>query len=224
MTPLGFSIGKKAIAAVTGLALFGFVIAHLAGNLLIFFGPDALNAYAKKLRDLGPWLWAARVALLVAAISHVWVTILLAIENRRARTVRYAVYRPIRTTLGARIMVASGLLLLAFLISHLLHFTFGVTHPAIAHLQDPLGRHDVYRMVVYGFRDLKVALAYIIAMAFLCVHLGHGIASSFQSLGVTNERLLPPLAWAGRLAALAIFLGYVSIPLAVLIGKIQVPR
>jgi succinate dehydrogenase / fumarate reductase cytochrome b subunit len=217
------SLGKKTVVALSGVILIGFVIMHLAGNLLVFRGPDALNAYAQKLRHLGPWLWVARVGLIAAAIAHVVASVLVTIENRRARPIPYAVQRTAKTTLGARTMALSGLLLLAFLVYHLLHFTFRVTHPEISHATDAAGRHHVYAMVVLSFQDLRLSLAYVAAMALLCLHLGHGIASTGQTLGLLTERTLPAAEWIGRIAALAVFIGYVSIPLAVLAGVIPPP-
>lgn len=214
------SVGKKAVMGVTGLALVGFIVAHLAGNMLIFLGPNALNTYAEKLRHLGPMLWVARGSLLLVTVIHIWMAIWLTVENRSARPVGYAVLKSIDTTLAARTMMLSGLLLLAFIIYHLLQFTFGVTHPAIAHLRDPLGRHDVYRMVVQGFQDPLVVLFYVVGMGLLCMHLSHGIASMFQSVGLNDERTIPALQKLGRLLAMAIFVGYVSIPLSIVLGLV----
>jgi len=217
------SIGKKAVMAVTGLILFGFVLAHLAGNLLVYLGPDALNAYADKLRHMGPLLWALRAGLLATVTAHLWLAIVLTKENRSARPIPYAVLRSAQTTASARTMMVSGLLVTAFLIYHLLHFTFRVTHPDLSHRVDALGRHDVFAMVVLSFHDPRLALSYVAAMGLLCAHLHHGVASWLQSLGLNNERLLPAIERAGRLTAWLIFLGYVSIPIAVLAGVIAPP-
>ena len=206
--------------AVSGLVLVGFVIAHLLGNLLIYLGPEAINAYAKHLRDLGPLLWVARGVLLLAVIVHAETSVRLAIENRRARPQPYEAARHRETTLAARTMMASGLLLVAYLVYHLLHFTFRVTNPAISHATDALGRHDVYAMMVRSFQQPAISLAYILGMTVLCLHLGHGIGSVFQTLGLTNERTIPFATRAGRLLAFAIYLGYISIPLAVLLGLV----
>ena len=205
----------------TGLVLVGFVIMHLLGNLMIYFGPEALNAYAAKLRHLGVVLWIARLVLAAAVIIHIWLSMILARENRAARPIGYAMQRSARTTFGARTMMLSGLLLLAFIVYHLLHFTFRVTHPDISHLTDALGRHDVYAMVMLSFQDPLLVVAYVAAMALLCLHLGHGIASWCQSLGLNNERTLPLTERAGRLIAWAIFLGYSSIPVSICAGLIN---
>jgi succinate dehydrogenase / fumarate reductase cytochrome b subunit len=218
MLMLRSSIGKKVVMAVTGLLLFGFVIAHLAGNLLIYRGPDVLNAYADKLRHMGLLLWTARAGLLATVAVHFWLGIMLTRENRLARPIRYAVSRSAETTPAARMMMISGLLLTAFIIYHLLHFTVRITHPDLSHRVDALGRHDVYAMVVLSFQDPRLVVCYVVAMGLLCAHLHHGVASWLQSLGLTSERLLPVIERAGRLTAWLVFLGYSSIPVAIVLG------
>jgi succinate dehydrogenase / fumarate reductase cytochrome b subunit len=207
--------------AVSGLALCGFVLFHLAGNLLVFLGPDALNGYAKKAEGLGPWLWVARGGLLAALVVHIWTSVQVSLENRRARPQPYAHFRPVETTLAARTMMATGILLLAFLVYHLLHFTFRVTNPEISHGLDALGCRDVYTMVVRSFQQPPISLAYLLGVGAVCVHLSHGIASTCQTLGLTDERTLTVVSQAGAWTAALIFLGYSAIPLAVLLGMIQ---
>ena len=214
------SIGKKVLMAASGMLLLGFVIAHLAGNLLIYAGPNALNAYAKKLRDLGGLLWMARAGLLLAVVGHVWTSVQLSLENRRARPVSYRRQQFMTTTWMARTMLFSGALFVAYVVYHLLHFTFGLTHPAISHAVDSLGRHDVYRMVVLSFQQWPIVVAYILGVAALCLHLSHGIGSAFQTLGVNNERTLVFWERFGQLLSAALFLGYISIPLSVLTGLV----
>ena len=215
------SIGKKALMALSGLALALFVLVHLAGNLLVFAGPDAMNAYAVKLRHFGPWLWVARGGLLSAALVHIWTSVALAVENRRARPRYYARYRARATSFVARFMLSTGVVFTAFLVYHLLHFTFRLTHPEISNGVDALGRHDVYGMVVQSFQDRRLAVAYVIGVAAVCVHLSHGIASTFQTLGVNDERSLARVSLAGRLASAMVFLGYSAIPLAALLGYLR---
>ncbi len=215
------SVGRKAVVAVTGLALSGFILGHLAGNLLIFLGPDALNAYAKKLKDAGVWLWAARAVLLGCLAAHIVTSISLARENRAARPVGYATKDHAEATWAGRTMMLSGIALTAFLLFHLLHFTFRITHPAISHLTDALGRHDVYTMVVMSFQQPLLSAAYVLAMALICAHLSHGLGSWVQSLGLATARTIPLAALAGRLLALAIFLGYAAIPVGVLLRWVR---
>jgi succinate dehydrogenase / fumarate reductase cytochrome b subunit len=215
------SLGKKMLMAASGLALSGFILMHLAGNLLIYRGPGALNAYAAKLEHLGPWLWAARAGLLAALVIHLVTSVQLTLENRRARPQAYAAYHPVETTLAARTMMATGVLLLAYLVYHLLHFSFRVTNPEISHGVDALGRRDVYTMVVRSFQQLPIAVAYVLGVAAVCMHLSHGIASTCQTLGLNNERTLAAVSLGGRALAAALFLGYSAIPVAVFTGVIR---
>ncbi|MEZ4272175.1 MAG: succinate dehydrogenase cytochrome b subunit [Myxococcota bacterium] len=175
------SIGAKIIMALTGALLAGFVFAHMAGNLLLFAGPEALNSYAKRLKDLGPLLWIARGGLLLVFVVHIASAVRLGFLDRTARPQRYQHNATIQTTLAARTMILSGLLLLAFVVFHLLHFTLGVTHPEHFAQVDSLGNHDVYNMVVRGFQQPLVSASYIVAMVLLGMHLSHGVSSMFQS-------------------------------------------
>jgi len=210
------------IVAVTGVILILFVVGHLLGNLQIFLGPDWINSYAQHLRDLGIFLWVIRGFLLIAVILHIYFTILLAIENRRARPHRYVERDYVKATVASRWMVLSGLMVLAFLIYHLAHFTVRVTDPRFALLKaDPLNRYDVYSMMVYGFQNYYVSAFYVLGMWLLALHLSHGSSSFFQSLGLNNQKLAPTLARSGRILAWLIFVGYTAIPVAILIGLVK---
>jgi len=222
-TTLSSSIGKKAMMAASGILLLGFVIAHLAGTLLVFAGQDALNAYAEKLRHFGPWLWVARAGLLATAAVHVWVGIVLVRENRQARAVGYRKPAWRQTTAAARTMAVTGALLALYVVYHLMHFTFQTAHPALAAGTDPLGRADVYTMVVRSFQDARIALVYVAAMFFLALHLSHGIASTVQTLGLNTERSIPVTARIGAGIAVLIFLGYAAIPVAIFFGAVRLP-
>ena len=216
------SVGKKIVVALTGVVLLAFVIGHLLGNLQIFLGPEWINSYAEHLRALGPLLWAIRVFLLVNVILHIYFTIGLAIDNRRARPHGYAKKEHVKATFASRYMWLSGLVVLAFIIYHLAHFTVRVTDPRFLLLKnDPLNRNDVFSMMVYGFQNIYVSAFYIIGMFLLALHLSHGTSSFFQSLGLNDKKLTPRLALAGRIMAWAIFVGYTSIPVAVLLGLVK---
>lgn len=216
------SVGRKMIVAVTGVILILFVIGHLLGNLQIFLGPEWINAYSQHLRDLGPLLWLIRAFLLAAVILHIYFTILLAIENRRARPDQYIERQYVKASWASRHMVVSGLVVLAFIIFHLLHFTARKFNPQFPLLQlDPLNRYDVYSMMVYGFQNVYVSIFYIVGLFLLTLHLTHGSSSFFQSLGLNNQRLTPRLAIGGRILAWLLFIGYTSIPIAVLLGFIK---
>lgn len=218
------SLGKKYIMAVTGLALFVFVMGHLLGNLQIFLGRDAVNTYAAFLKSVPELLWGARLGLLLMVGLHIWAAIQLTVENRAARPIAYADLRPSGASYASRTMIWSGLIIAAFIVYHLLHFTVGWVDPSFMEMKETLGdgteRHDVYGMLIAGFSKPLVSLFYMVAIGLLCVHLSHGVASLFQSLGIKGG------AWAGWIdrgavvAATIIFLGYISIPLSVLMGLV----
>jgi succinate dehydrogenase cytochrome b subunit len=218
----GSSIGRKMIVAVTGLILMIFVVGHLLGNLQIFLGPDWVNGYAQHLRDLGPLLWLVRAILLLTVILHIYFTIQLAIENRRARPADNAEREYVKATFASRHMVVSGLVVLAFIIFHLLHFTGRRFDPHFPLLKnDPLNHYDVFSMMVYGFRNPYVSAFYLVGLFLLTLHLTHGASSFLQSLGINNRVWTPTLARAARIFAWLLFIGYASIPIAVLLGFIQ---
>lgn len=216
------SIGKKFIVAITGAVLIAFIVGHLLGNLQIFLGPDWINSYAEHLRELGPFLWVIRALLLLTVLLHIFFTISLALENRGARPVRYKKKEHVKASFASRSMTLSGLVLLAFIIYHLAHFTVRVTDPRFLLLKaDPLNRYDVYSMMVYGFQNYFVSGFYVLALFLLALHLSHGTSSFFQSLGLNDKKLTPRLATAGRVFAWLIFLGYISIPVAVLLHWVK---
>ncbi len=214
------SIGKKTVVALTGIGLVLFAAGHLVGNLTFFIGPDAINTYAVKLQSLGPLLWVIRFGLLAVVGLHIYFTMLLWVENRKARPQKYAVFAPMKTSVFARTMRLSGLFVLAFIVFHLAHFTVRIVDPAYANLHTMLdGKevHDVYAMVVLGFSNPIVSIFYVIALFLLSLHLSHGISSLFQTLGVTNKRFRPLFEFAAKVVAWLLFLGYSAIPLSVLL-------
>jgi succinate dehydrogenase / fumarate reductase cytochrome b subunit len=215
------SIGKKWIVALTGLALVGFVIGHLIGNLQIFLPPEYINNYAQKLQGLGPLLWIIRAGLLLMFFLHVVNTIALVKENREARPARYAVERTKRATKASLTMIISGLTLLAFIVFHIAHFTLKAVPTTDIHVLDSLGRPDVYKMVVGGFQNLWVSLFYLVSMALLCMHITHGFQSVFQTLGLRTRRLAPLLSTTSIALGWFLFLGNAAIVLAVLFRVVK---
>ncbi len=210
------------IVAVTGIILILFVVGHLLGNLQIFIGPDWINGYSQRLHDLGPLLWLIRIFLLLTVAIHIYVTIQLAIENRRARPEPYIDRQYVKATFASRHMLMSGLIVVAFIIYHLAHFTDRITDPRFALLKlDPLHRYDVYSMMVYGFQSYLVSGFYVLGLFLLALHLSHGSSSFFQSLGLNDKKLAPRLALGGRIFAWLLFAGYTSIPVAVLLGLVK---
>lgn len=215
------SLGKKYVMAVSGLLLFLFVIVHMLGNLQVYLGPEPMNNYAAFLKSKPSLLWAARTGLFILAVLHISSALQLAAENRAARPERYSEGKPI-ASFASRTIVVSGLILFAFVIYHLMHFTLGVTNPEYLQLRElTTGHHDVYRMVVLGFSNPWVTSFYILSMGLLCLHLSHGVASSFQSLGLRNNSNLRAVQRFARLAAVVIFVGNCSIPISILTGVVK---
>lgn len=217
------SVGAKLVMAITGILLFLFVISHLLGNLLIFAGPEATNAYAKGLKDLGALLWVVRVGLLVVFLLHVGSALRLWRINQAARPEAYGVVNAIEATMASRSIVLTGLVVLAFVIYHLLHFTLGVTDPEFLQFIDTKGRLDVYRMVITGFSSAPVSAVYAVAMILLGVHLSHGVSSLFQTLGINHPSYNNFIKRLGAVSAVIITAGFLSIPLAVLSGLLKLP-
>jgi succinate dehydrogenase / fumarate reductase, cytochrome b subunit len=208
------SLGKKYIMGLTGLALFGFVIGHMVGNLQIFLGQEKINAYGAFLKSMPKLLWVARIGLLGCVGLHIWAAVQLVRENRAARPSRYHVKDPIGATFAARTMIWSGLIVFAFIVYHLFDFT--ITPDYTGH--DAKGRHDVFKMIILGFNNPLSSLFYLVANGLLCMHLSHGVKSLFQSLGLSTGQFR---GWFNGLAvvmAWIIFIGNTSIPLAVLLG------
>jgi len=221
--PLRSSIGRKLVVALTGLGLVGFLLGHLLGNLQIFGGPEPLNAYAQTLRNLGPALWVVRLGLLAVAAVHVVVALQLAAENRAARGGRYEVERRLAASAGSRSMLLTGLVVVAFVLYHLAHYTWQVVHPEFAGRLDAAGRHDVYSMVVGSFQQPLIAGLYALAVVLLGLHLSHGVSSVFQTLGFRHPRYEQALARVGPAFGALVAAGYLSIPLAVQAGIVALP-
>lgn len=220
------SIGKKYIVAVTGFALLLFVLGHMVGNLQVFIGQDQLNKYAHALQSLGALLWVVRSALFIVAVLHIWFAVKLKLENWQARPVKYSFQNTVKASLASRTMIWTGLLVFAFIVYHLLHFTFQTTHPEYKELMAPLNGmqvHDVYSMMILGFQQPLISVTYMVLVFFLIYHLTHGIKSMFQTLGWNNERTEPKLNTLAIVLSTIIFLGYISIPIAVLAGLIKLP-
>lgn len=217
------TVGKKIIMAVTGLVWLGFVILHVAGNLQAFGGRDKLNAYSALLH--GPaaeLLWLMRVVLLVSLVLHVLMAVQLTRLARAARPDGYRMRQPQVSTVASRTMRVGGVLLFAFIIFHLLHFTTRDVDPGgwATHM-DAAGRYDIYGNVVASFRIWWVVAIYVIAVSLLGLHLWHGVWSFGRSLGVARPSGHPLRRRVAPLLAIAILLGFALVPIAVLAGVIR---
>jgi succinate dehydrogenase / fumarate reductase cytochrome b subunit len=215
------TVGRKILMAVTGQMMILFVIVHLLGNTTIYF--NNLNAYAAALHDLPVLLWMIRFFLFSMLCLHAYSGIVITLENKKAKPQSYAVTNHLSNTFAGRNMVWTGTLIGAFLVYHLLHFTFQVLDPAVSAINNPdaLGRPDVSMMVVRSFQDIGIAVLYVTSVGGLLLHLTHGIQSSIQTFGLNNDRSLPVFVKAGTTVAVLLFLGYAAIPLVILMGFVK---
>ena len=233
------TIGRKIIMALTGLVLVLFVLGHMLGNLQIFLGADAINAYAHQLHSLpAAALWGIRLFLLAAVGIHIWMAVLLTLDNRRARPEEYKQKAVVQATYASRTMRMSGVILLAFIIFHIAHFTArnvpGMQYEEqialtplvqggeqVVHNGQPIMVFNVNDMMVAGFEVWWVSIFYLVAVGLLCLHLAHGVSSMFQTMGLRNR------FWRKRLDQMAlaygwvVFLGFAAIPVAVLAGFLK---
>lgn len=208
------SLGKKLVMAVTGLILAVFVLGHLLGNLQIYQGPEKLNHYAQLLRTSMPLLWSVRLVLLLAVVLHIVAAVQVTLQDWRSRPRGYAILGYKEAGLASRTMIWGGLVVAAFVVYHLLHFTLGSVHPNFT-------PGDVYRNVVTGFQVPLVSGFYILANVFLAIHLYHGMWSWLQTLGFSHPKYNRARRIFATIYAVVIGVGNVSIPLAVLAGFVK---
>src|SRR5215510_14468045 len=208
------TIGKKAIMAVTGLVLFGFLIAHMLGNLQIFLGSAVMDHYAETLHGNPPLPWTVRIVLLVSVILHTWASIQLSAIKREARPVAYVKRANVISSWASRSMMLTGPIIAAFIIFHLLHLTTGTIHPHFVELHP-------FENLVTGFLVVPFALIYIAAMVFIGFHLSHGIWSMFQSMGLSHPRYTPAIKKFASIFSWILTAGFISVPVAVLTGLVR---
>ena len=213
------SLGKKAVMAVTGLVLLGFLLGHMLGNLQVYLGADALDSYAQKLKTLGPLLWGIRGVLLIAFVLHGWMVIDLYAHSSAARPVPYCKRKTVVTSYAAEAMWLSGIVILLFVVFHLAHFTFPGIAMSSSYVHD--GHGKVYLNVVNGFRVPWVAALYGLAQIVLGTHIFHGSWSLLQTLGLSHPRYDRLVRGVAKTIAVVIVLGNCSIPVAVLAGLVK---
>ncbi|MCK9420293.1 MAG: succinate dehydrogenase cytochrome b subunit [Nitrospirae bacterium] len=215
------TVGRKILMAITGQMMVLFVIVHLIGNTTVYF--HGLNAYAAALHALPVLVWAFRLFMAVTLCLHVYLGIVLTLENWKAKPGSYAVSSHISTTFAGRNMIWTGSLISVFLVYHLLHFTLQFIDPAISALKNPdaLGRPDVFMMVTRSFLQIGIVSFYVVSVTGLLLHLYHGIQSSIQTWGLNNESSLPVITRGGQIAATILFLGYAAIPVVIVMGIVK---
>ncbi len=234
------TIGRKILMALTGIVLVLFVLGHMLGNLQIFLGPEAINAYAYKLHHVMPaaLLWLIRIFLLICIAAHLWAAITLTLDNRKARPEGYSVNKTVQATYAAKTMRMSGIILLSFILFHIAHYTARVIpgkeydkqiadvalikndKPVIEN-GEPVMTFDVYTMMIEGFQVWWVSAFYILATGLLCLHLAHGFSSMFQTLGIRNRNWRGILDRSAFAYGLIVFTGFAVIPVAVLSGILK---
>lgn len=196
------SVGTKIVIGLSGLALFIYLIIHVLGNLLIFFGPDVFNLYAYNMEERNPVLPAIEIALLLVFLVHIYKTVTMYVGNQAARPVGYVqkkyAGRPSRKSLASSTMIVSGLWLFVFLLVHVKTFRFSPNTPW------PAGGRDLYRLEVNTFSNPLMVVFYMLSMIVIGSHLWHGISSGFQSLGADHPKVTPKLLVAGKVIAVLI--------------------
>lgn len=209
------TIGKKAVMAVTGLIGIGFVIGHMAGNLLVFQGAEAIDAYAVSLRELGGGvaLWVVRIVLIAAVVLHVTAAWQLTRRKQTSRPRGYEKMEPQVSTWASRTIRIGGVLLLVWLVFHILHFTIGTVHPDYVHLRP-------FHNLTTAFRNPLIVAFYLLAMLFLGLHLYHGAWSSMRTLGIFKGSAQPLQRRIPTILAIVLALGFSAVPLAILFGFI----
>ncbi len=225
----GSVIGKKVIVAITGIILFGFVVGHMVGNLKSFLGTNAegvpeVDVYAEFLRTVGEpvfgygeLVWIIRIVLLVSLVLHTVTVIHLAVINRAARPERYVKHTNVQSTLAARLMLVTGVLLLVFIVIHVLQFTTGTLDA------DRFRAGEVYGNLHRTFQVWYYMLLYVVAMVLLAFHLYHGVWSLFQTLGLDNPDRNRGLRLLAAISAVVLLLGFSAVPVLFFSGAMPEP-
>ena len=217
MTFYRTAVGKKVVMAITGFIVFGFVVVHMLGNLQIYMGPEQLDKYAAFLQGLGGLLWVARGVLLISIGLHIWSAAAVTLQDWGARPQGYVKQKYRETTYAARTMWWGGPIIALFVIYHVLHFTTGDVHPTAS----AFDQTTVYNNVVRGFQIWWASAVYIVACLFVALHLYHGVWSMLQTLGAAHPRYNGWRKAASVLLAVAVGVGNISMPVAVLTGLIE---
>ncbi len=206
------SIGRKYLMGISGLIISGFVLAHMAGNMIILLGEQAYNSYSHTLISNLPLLYTTEIVLLVAFITHVTMGIWLTSENRRARKVKYVrgTHGDKKANFASKSMAYQGIVLLGFVIWHLITFKYG---PYYTVVYDGVEMRDLFSLLVERFSEPAYVAGYFICMVVIGVHLSHGLSSSFQSLGWNHPKYSPRIRKISIAYGIIIALGFISQPL-----------
>ena len=205
---LSSSIIKKAVMAITGLLLIGFLVTHFAANLLLFVSEESYNLYSHKLVS-NPLIYFAEAFLLLVFLFHVFIAIKITLENRGARPMAYDVSTSLgKKTLASSTMMWSGSFIFIFLVLHLVSFKFGAdVAPPNAE-----GIRNLHALVVARFANKFYSLFYIICMIILGFHLSHAIQSSLRTLGLSHPKYLKYSMVFSCLLGIAFTIGFCIFP------------
>lgn len=224
------TVGRKILMAGSGAILVLFVLGHMVGNLQWFLGPESLNRYAHLLQSNRELLWIVRLVLLAMVAIHISSALSLKATNSAARPTPYESGKPpVAASLASRTMLMGGLVVFFFLLFHLLHYTVRVDavnmtglafggDPFLFKLEGNIETFDVHKMVTLGFSKPLVVLVYALGIGCLCLHVSHGISAMFQSLGLRSYNWWPRLQWLARTLSIVLFVGYMAVPVAVILG------
>lgn len=207
------TIGRKQMVGVAGLLLCGFVLTHMAANMLIIFDSRMYNEYSHKLVS-NPLIYLAEAALALFFISHIVLALKTQLRNWASRDARYAVKAngPKKTSPVAKALWAQGVIILVFLVLHLLTFKFG-TFYSINYGEGEI--RDLHRLVVEIFQIPTYVVWYLISLIILSLHLGYGFSSSFQTLGFNHPKYTPLIKAGGIAFSVIVTLGFLSQPIYV---------
>lgn len=211
------TIGLKITMAVSGFVLVGFLLFHMLGNLQVFAGPATYNAYADFMYGLGELAWFVRFTLFALLVLHVASSVKLAQHNRAARVNRYAVKRDLATNMAAKTMLLTGLVIAAYLVYHIAHFTVPVVH---TEYMNPAAPRDVYTYFVRSFQSPVVTITYVLANVLVAAHVAHASSSMFRTLGLTTGKYRGFFDRVGPTLGIILLVGNLSMPLACLFGII----
>ena len=211
ITRVNSSVVKKNIQGVTGLLLCGFLVTHLAGNCLIYFGREAFNTYGHTLIT-NPLIIPAEIVLLAIFFTHIFLGFKLIYENKKARPVNYYVRKPTGrgSTFASSTMPITGFIVLFFLIWHICQIKFG-PHYTVVH--NGVEMRDLYRLLVEYFQNKLNIAGYIFTISALGIHVSHGFWSAFQSIGFNHPKYNCTLKCLSKLYAVVITLGYCALPI-----------
>jgi len=214
---LGGSIGKKLLMAVTGLILFLFLLGHLLGNLLIFNGSEAINAYAYWLQN-NPLLWLIRLFMLVIVGLHIYLALCLAKENYSARKISYRVKRDLQLDWASKGMLGGGIFIALFLIFHIIHLTLGWINTDVFNQIDANGLPDIYFRLISAFQNIWISSLYILAIFVITLHLSHALKSFFHTMGFHHQNSQQMIRYLVPVLVVAFAMAFIAIPLCVMLG------